>query len=100
MWIECASLQLRHFVFSYRKTELLLMEKTLNGTRNEWKPFQIYPTNMLQLILEFMPAVLRSEPESKLKAIFDKHTELLGTGIGVDIMYENSGMARNSSLYR
>ena len=76
------------------------MEKTLLGTREEWNPFQFYPTNMLQLILEYMPAVTRSEPAAKLKAIFDKHNELLGEDIRVDIMYEASGMARKTSLYR
>ena len=76
------------------------MEKSLLGIRDEWNPFQIYQTNMLQLILDYMPAALDSAPPSKLKAILDKHNEILGLGFRVDTMYEMTGMARNTSMYR
>ena len=81
-------------------TKLFLMEKTLLGTKDEWNPFQIYPTNLLQLCLEFFPAVFAAEPLSKLMGILDRHRELLGDVIGVDIMYESATMAKEQSLFK
>ena len=70
------------------------------GTRNEWNPFQKFPTNMLQFVIDFIPALFRSELVLNLLKILNEHNEIFQYGIGLDTFFEMAGMAQNKSIYR
>ena len=76
------------------------MEKTLMGTQNEWDPFQKYPTNMLQLLIEYMEALSKGTSSSDIMALIEKHQDILNSGVGPNHLNDAAGMASNSTIYR
>ena len=75
------------------------MVKTMSG-KNDWNPFQKYPTNMLQLIIDYRQGLKDDASPLDQKALLNKHKELLETDVGVDKMFAAVGMAGNSTMLR
>ena len=75
------------------------MVKTMSG-KNDWNPFQKYPTNMLQLIIDYRQGLRDDASPLDQKALLNKHKELLETDVGVDKMFAAVGMAGNSTMLR
>ena len=88
-----------HFQFC-RKMALFFMEKTLMGKQNVWDPFQQLPTNMLQLVIDYMQIMADGSSASDLIAFHEKHKDILQTGVGMEQIYATAGAAGNSTLRR
>ena len=76
------------------------MEKTIFGNQDEWYPFQKYPTNLLQNIMEYSKVLSKGALDSDIEAFVANNKEFLDTGMGMDLIYNESGMARNSTIQR
>ena len=84
----------------YRKTGAFFMEKTILGTQNEWYPFQKYPTNILQNVMEYSQILSKGALDSDVQAFVKKNKEFLDTGMGLNRLFTENGMASNSTIQR
>ena len=76
------------------------MEKTVLGTQNEWYPFQKYPTNILQNVMEYSQILSKGALDSDVQAFVKKNKEFLDTGMGLNRLFTENGMASNSTIQR
>ena len=66
---------------------LFFMEKSILGNQDKWSPFQKFPTNALELILDYARSLLEGDSAADIVAIIDKHKEILDRRIGLDRLY-------------
>ena len=79
---------------------LFFMEKGILGTHNTWNPFQVYPTNMLQLLMDYMRVLIKGASTSDILALIDQHKMILSSGIGLDQLFAVARMTGNSTIQR
>ena len=77
---------------------LFFMEKSILGNQDEWNPFQKYPTNALELFLDYVESLLVAP--SDILSIIDKHKEILDRPMGLDQLYTEAGMVGNQTIHR
>ena len=76
------------------------MEKVIFGNQDEWYPFQKYPTNVLQNIMEYSQVLWKGALDSDINAFVANNKEFLDSGVGMELIYNVIGMARNSTIQR
>ena len=76
------------------------MEKTILDAKNIWNPFQIYPTNLLQFVIDYKQILARGGSSSDITALIEKHKAILSSDIGIDQLYATAAMAGPSTVLR
>ena len=76
------------------------MEKMTLETQDGWTPFQKYPTNSLEMFMDYVQVLLKGGMPSDVMQIIDTHKEILARGVTLDKLYGETGMAGNSTIQR
>ena len=79
---------------------LFFMEKGILGNHNIWNPFQVYPTNMLQLAMDYMRVLLEGASPSDIMALVHQHKMILGSGLGLYELFLAAGMTGTATIQR
>ena len=76
------------------------MEKNIFEAQDGWTSFQKYPTNSLQMIMDYVQVILKGASSSDVVQIIDAHKKILDSGVTLEKLYGETGMAGNSTIQR